>query len=289
MGREELVRGMPLLDQPEQLCDACLAGKHRRTLFPQRALARSTGVLQLLHGDLCGPITPPTPSGNRYFLLLVDDYSRYMWIALLPSKDGTAAAIKRIQAAAEWKAGKPVRALRTDRGGEFLAGDFEQFCIDLGVHRQLSAPYSPQQNGVVERRNQSVVGTARCMLKAKQLPGEFWGEAVTTAVYLLNRSSSKSIGGKTPYELWTGSTPGVQHLRTFGCIAHMKLTTPNLKKLDDRSRRTIFVGYEAGASTSAATSSSTRPPSGPGQESSAMLLRTSTSRRPPLDYLRWSP
>ena len=85
------------------------------------------------------------------------------------------------------------------------------------------------------------------MLKAKQHPGEFWGEAVTTAVYLLNRSSSKSIGGKTPYELWTGSTPGVQHLRTFGCIAHMKLTTPNLKKLDDRSRRTIFVGYEAGS------------------------------------------
>ena len=92
-----------------------------------------------------------------------------------------------------------------------------------------------------------MVGTARCKLKAKQLPGEFWGEAVTTAVYLLNRSSSKSIGGKTPYELWTGSTPGVQHLRTFGCIAHMKLTTPNLKKLDDRSRRTIFVGYEAGS------------------------------------------
>ena len=173
MGREELVRGMPLLDHPEQLCDACLAGKHRRTPFPQRALARSTDVLQLLHGDLYGPITPPTPSGNRYFLLLVDDYSRYMWIALLPSKDGAAVAIKRIQAAAELKAGKPVRALRTDRGGEFLAGDFEQFCIDLGVHRQLSAPYSSQQNGVVERRNQSVVGTARCMLKAKQLPGEF--------------------------------------------------------------------------------------------------------------------
>ena len=144
MGREELVRGMPLLDQPEQLCDACLAGKHRRTPFPQRALARSTDVLQLLHGDLYGPITPPTPSGNRYFLLLVDDYSRYMWIALLPSKDGAAAVIKRIQATAERKAGKPVRALRTDRGGEFLAGDFEQFCIDLGVHRQLSAPYSPQ-------------------------------------------------------------------------------------------------------------------------------------------------
>jgi len=118
MGREELVCGMPLLDQPDQLCDACLAGKHKRTPFPQRALGRSTEVLQLLHGDLCGPISPPTPSGNRYFLLLVDDYSRYMWLALLPSKDGAATAIQRIQAAAECKTGKPLLALRTDGGGE---------------------------------------------------------------------------------------------------------------------------------------------------------------------------
>ena len=128
-----------------------------------------------------------------------------------------------------------------------MAGDFEQYCANIGLRRELTAPYLPQQNGVVERRNQSVVGTAQCMLKAKQLLGVFWGEAVTTAVYLLNRSSSKSIGGKTPYELWTGSAPGVQHLRTFGSIAHMKLTAPNPKKLDDRSRRTIFVGYEAGS------------------------------------------
>jgi len=143
--------------------------------------------------------------------------------------------------------GEVVRALRTDRGGEFLAKDFEQYCAELGLHRELTAPYSPQQNGVIERRNQSVVGTSQSMLKAKGLPGEFWGEAVTMTVYLLNRSSSKSVGGKTPYELWTDSVPGVQHLRMFGCIAHMKVTTPNLKKLDDRSRRTIFVGYEPGS------------------------------------------
>jgi hypothetical protein len=85
------------------------------------------------------------------------------------------------------------------------------------------------------------------MLKANNLPGMFWGEAVTTTVYLLNRSSSKSVGGKTPYELWTGNTPGVQHLRTFGCVAHVRITTPHLKKLDDRSRRMIFVGYEPGS------------------------------------------
>lgn len=247
MAREQLVRGLPAVSQVDQLCEACLAGKHRRTPFPQQAQQRSLEPLQLLHGDLCGPISPPTPSGNRYFLLLVDDYSRFMWLSLLPSKDGAAAAIKRIQAAAERKSGKKLRALRTDRGGEFLVHHFADYCAELGVRRETTAPYSPQQNGVVERRNQSVVGTARSMLKAKGLPGMFWGEAVTTAVYLLNRSSSKSIGGKTPYELWNGSPPAVHHLRTFGCLAHVKTTTPNVKKLDDRSKPMIFVGYEPGS------------------------------------------
>lgn len=170
-----------------------------------------------------------------------------MWIALLPSKDAAATAIKNIQAAAERKSGKKLLMLRIDRGGEFAATDFVNYCAQLGVRRQLTAPYTPQQNGVVERRNQTVVGTARSMLKAKSLPGVFWGEAVSTAVYLLNRSSCKAIGGRTPYELWNGRTPSVQHLRTFGCVAHTKVTTPHQKKLDDRSRRMIFVGYESGS------------------------------------------
>ncbi|WVZ49092.1 LOW QUALITY PROTEIN: hypothetical protein U9M48_000473, partial [Paspalum notatum var. saurae] len=228
IGKEELVRGLPV-------CEACLAGKHRRALFPSRALRRATRPLELLHRDLCGPISPPTPSGNRYFLLLIDDYSRFMWLVLLPTKDGASAAIKHIQAAAERKSGEKLGALRTDRGGEFTAVDLNDYCAELGVGRELTTPYSPQQNGVVERRNRSVVGTARCMLKAMELPGVFWAEAVTTAIYLLNWSTSKSTGGKTPYELWSGAPPAVHHLRTFG------VTTPNLKKLDDRSKPMIFV------------------------------------------------
>nr|AAX95066.1 retrotransposon protein, putative, unclassified [Oryza sativa Japonica Group]ABA91624.1 retrotransposon protein, putative, unclassified [Oryza sativa Japonica Group] len=212
---------------------ACLAGKHRRAPFAQEALHNATELLALIHGDLCGPITPATPSGNRYFLLLVDDYSRYMWLTLLATKDGAPAAIKRVQAAAERKSGRKLWALRTDRGGEFTVGHFTEYCAELGVQRELTAPYSPQQNGVVERRNQSVVGTARSMLKAKGLLGMFWGEAMNTAVYLLNRSSSKSIGGKTPYELWNGVPLAVHHLR--------------VPKLDDRSRPMIFVGYEPGS------------------------------------------
>jgi hypothetical protein len=117
MAREGLVCGLPLLSQVEQVCEACLVGKHRRMLFLYAAQRRATEVLELVHGDLCSPITPATPSGKQYFLLLVDDHSHYMWVALLATKDEALEAICHIQAAAERKSDKQLRALCTNRGG----------------------------------------------------------------------------------------------------------------------------------------------------------------------------
>ncbi|CAA7391866.1 unnamed protein product [Spirodela intermedia] len=229
----ELVRGLPAVGQVDQLCEACLAGK-------------VPGVLELVHSDLCGPIAPETPNGSKYFLLLVDDRSRYMWVAMLPSKDRAASGLK-------------LGALRTDRGGEFTSHEFAEYCAGEGIHRQHTAPYSPQQNGIVERRNGTVVATARSMLKAKGLPGWFWGEAVTTAVYILNRCPTKSVDDMTPFEVWHGKKPAVHHLKVFGCIAYVLNTTPHLKKqLEDRGRKMIFIGYECGSKAYRAYDPTTR-------------------------------
>lgn len=127
MKKEGLVRELRALSQVEQLCEVCLAGKHRRAPFPGNHLRRSTEPLELLHGDLCGPITPTTPRGNRYFLLLVDDYSRYMWLTLLASKDAAPCAIKRIQAVAERSSGRkflPCPAYRS--GGRVHGGSLQR-------------------------------------------------------------------------------------------------------------------------------------------------------------------
>ena len=132
-----------------------------------------------------------------------------MWIILLRTKDEAAAAIRRFQAGAEMESRHTLRVFRTDRGGEFTATEFADWCADHGIKRHLTAPYSPQQNGVVERRNQTVVGTARCMLKGMGMPARFWGEAVTTAVFVLNRSFTRSVDGRTPYEAWHGTKPNV--------------------------------------------------------------------------------
>jgi transposase InsO family protein len=212
LSKGEMVRGLPKIKQVAKVCDGCLIGKQRRHPFSAASKFRAERPLQLVHADLCGPITPPTPRGKKLFLLAVDDMSRYMWALLLASKDEAASALTHLQVRAEVEVGHKLGTLRTDRGGEFTAQAFMEYCASKGVQHHLTAPYTPQQNGVVERRNQTVLGMARCMLKSMGVPGRFWGEAVTTAVFVLNRAPTRALEDKTPYEAWYGHKPAVHFL-----------------------------------------------------------------------------
>ena len=247
LGVKDMVDGLPLIRKVEQVCDGCALGKHHRRPFPQVSSWRASTGLELVHTDLCGQITPPTPGGKSYFMLIVDDYSRFMWIELLTSKAEALSYFKKFRTASELESGRRLKALRSDRGGEFNSRAFVVFCEDHGIRHNTTAPYTPQQNGVVERRNQTVVEMARCLLKSMNVPPRFWREAVTTAVYILNRSPTKSLQGQTPYQAWYGKKPGVKHLRTFGCTAFAKIVGPGSGKLTDRSVRGIFLGYEPGS------------------------------------------
>jgi hypothetical protein len=197
--RGEMVKGLPEIDHVEQVCEDCVLAKQKRAPFPQAAKFRAKDQVELVHGDLYGPVTPPTPVGNTYFLLLVDDMSRYMWLTLLRSKAHAPAAIMSFQAKVERETGKKLKVLRTDNGGEFTSVQFGQYCAGEGILCQHSMPYSPQQNGVVERRNQMVVNTARSILRARGMPGFFWGEVVHTIVYLLNQSPTAALDDLTPF------------------------------------------------------------------------------------------
>ena len=167
-----------------------MAGKQRRIPFPLNLMYWADKPLELLHGDLCGPIMPTTLGGNQYFLLLVDDHSRYMLIRLLKMKDVTLDRFKKLKSRTEMEVGHKVKVLRTDRGGEFTSNVFTCYCNKLGLQRHLTASYLPHQNGVVEHRSQTVVAMARTLLKSKNMLGEFWGEAVSIAVYLLNHAAT---------------------------------------------------------------------------------------------------
>jgi transposase InsO family protein len=134
--------------------------KQRCAPFPVKAKFRADVTLDLVHGDLCGSITPALPGGRRFFLLLVDGTTRFMWIKLLTAKSDATTSIKAIKAAIEVKVGRPLRVLCTDNDGEFTGKELADFCTAEDIHRHFSAPYTPQHNGVVERRNQTVLATA---------------------------------------------------------------------------------------------------------------------------------
>ena len=169
-----------------------------------------------------------------------------MWVYFLKTKDEALGAFKKFCAQVEKGQEKKVRTLRTDNGGEFCSNQFKSYCESAGINRHYTAPYTPQQNGVVERRNRTVVAMARSMLKEMKLPSFLWGEAVRHSIYLLNRLPTRALSELTPYEAWTGVKPSLGHIRVFGCIAYMKNLSIQVKKLDDRSKLIINLGKEPG-------------------------------------------
>jgi transposase InsO family protein len=133
MGRLEMVRGLPPISHVEQFCDTYVLAKHRRRVFLKQSKYHADKALELVHGDLYGPVKPVTPGGWCYFLLLIDDATRYIWVVLLAAKSEASSAIKRIQAAAEKECGRKLRVLRTDNRGEFTAAEFAAYCADEGI------------------------------------------------------------------------------------------------------------------------------------------------------------
>jgi transposase InsO family protein len=166
-----MVCGIPSIEYVNAFCDGCAIGKQHRTPFPRATTFRVERQLELVYTDLCGPITPPTDGSKKYFLLVVDDFSRYMWLELIRSKDETLRFFKKVNALAVNERGSRLLAFRSDRGGEFNSADFTSFCKENDIRLLTTSMYTPQQNGVVERQNQMVVEMAHCLLKSMAVPG----------------------------------------------------------------------------------------------------------------------
>ena len=228
-------------------CEACVMGKQTRTPLPAAAQTRATRPLELVHVDLWGPARIQSLGGPTYFILIVDDYSRYTWIKLLNLKSEALDAFKEYVAWAEnfhQAQGYRVSRLRSDNGGEFTSKKFNSYLQERGIQRELTAAYTPQQNGVTERKNRTIVESGLSMLYSAALPPRLWGAAMTTAVYLRNRSPTRALRLKTPFEAWTGKKPTIAHLRRFGCVAYAQLSPATRTKLENKSLRCIFVGYD---------------------------------------------
>ncbi|CAL2238905.1 unnamed protein product [Prunus armeniaca] len=228
-----MVHGLPHLEQMSVVCDGCMQGKQHRDSFPLESTWRASNPLELVHTDICGPMKTESLSGNRYFLLFTDDYTRMSWVYFIRNKSSALECFMKSKAMTELQSGFKIKSLRSDRGGEFLSGEFNRFCEESGIQRQLTVAYSPQQNGVAERKNRTVVEMAKSMLHEKGVPYEFWAEAINTAVYLLNRCPTKLSTRK----------PGIAHLKIFGSPCHVLIPSALRHKLEENSHKCIFVGY----------------------------------------------
>jgi len=238
----KMVYGLPILKNPSQMCSICMAGKQQRHSFPKKSTWRASKPLQLIHSDLCGAITPESHSKKRYVITFIDDYSRKMWSYFLQEKSEAFDAFKRFKSLVEKASGDKILCLCTDRGGEFTSSEFNEYCSTHGITRQLIAAYSPQQNGVAERRNRTLMNMVRCMLIARDVPKQYWPEAVNLATHILNRCPTTALANITPENAWQNRTPSVQHFKVFGCIGHVHLPNASRKKLDNKSIKCVFMG-----------------------------------------------
>lgn len=169
-----------------------------------------------MHADVCGPMYIASLGGSLYFLLFIDDYTRMSWVYFLKYKSQVFENFRKFKILVKKQSGYSIKTLHTDREEEFLSEEFKKYCDDHSIHRQLTMPYTPEQNGVAERKNRIVIEMARSMLKEKAPPNQFWAEVVATSIYILNLSPTKAVQDQIPYEVWTDIKPTVSHFEFLG-------------------------------------------------------------------------
>jgi transposase InsO family protein len=225
--------------ETNQECEACTRAKMHRIPVPKQSSNRMTQPLELIHSDVCGPMNTDSIGGSKYILTFTDDYTRYVTVNFLKNKSEVYEKFQEYVSMVENFTGLKVKTLRTDNGGEYVSNDFSKYCVNKGIVHQYSNPYTPEQNGVSERLNRTLMESAKSMIFHANMPINFWAEAVNTAVYL----HTTSLNMKTPYELWFGKMPDVSNLKVFGSVCFIHIPSNLRRKLDPRSRKAVFIGY----------------------------------------------
>ena len=238
----QVVRKMiPELKSKKIECKSCFQGKMARVAF-RISNGRHKELFGLIHSDVCGPFEENAIGGYRYYVTFIDDKSRYTFVYLIRAKSEVFAKFRDFEVLIRNKYIKTIKILRSDNGGEYLSTEFDQFLKSKGIEKQLTVAYTPQQNGVAERMNRTIVESARTMMIHANLPKSYWGYAALNAVYVRNRCVSNVLDGKSAFEMVEGRIPDLEKLRVFGCICYAHVPDEKRKKLDVKAEKCIFLG-----------------------------------------------
>jgi transposase InsO family protein len=226
--RHKLLKGEHILGlttvhfEKDRVCSACQAGKQVGIHHPHKNIMTIDRPLELLHMDLFGPIAYISISGSKFCLIIMDDYSRFTWVFFLQDKSQTQETLKGFLRQAQNEFDLRIKKIRSVNGTEFKNSRIEGFLEDEGIKHEFSSPYTPQQNGVIERKNRPLLDMARTMLDEYKTSDRFWAEAINTACYAINCLYLHRILKKTSYELLTGKKPNVSYFRVFGSESRLE-------------------------------------------------------------------
>jgi len=232
-------------NQTHGICQICPLAKMHRLGF-SLSTSRAKQCFDLIHVDIWGPYTHSTYEGAKYFLTIVDDCSRATWVHLMAHKSNAFPLLKAFIIFVENQFGLTVKIIRSDNGMEFKDNTALTFYKDKGISHQTSCVDTPQQNGVVERKHQHLLEVSRALMLQSKLPIQYWGQALLTATYLINRMPTAVLGHLTPFEILYKEKPHYDHLKTFGCLCYASTLKRHRDKLQPRARPCVFLGYPYG-------------------------------------------
>jgi transposase InsO family protein len=247
----KLLKGEHILEltniyfEKERICSACQAGKQVGAHHPYKNIMTIDRPLKLLHMDLFGPITYISINGSKYCFVIVDDYSRFTWVFFLQEKSQTQETLKRFLRRAQNEFELRIKKIRSDNGIEFKNSQIEGFLEEEGIKHEFSSPYIPQQNGVVERKNRTLLDMVRTMLDEYKTPDQFWAEAINIACYSINQLYLHRILKKTSYELLTGKKPNVSYFRVFGSKCFILIKRGRNYKFSPKAVEGLLFGYDS--------------------------------------------
>ncbi|CAB0041972.1 unnamed protein product [Trichogramma brassicae] len=222
-------------------CSTCAIAKMTREPFESR-VRYAAKPLEVIHTDVCSPMRTISKGGARWFATFIDEHTRFCHVYLMKEKSQVTEKFVEFKNMVEKQTGYSIKELQSDGGGEYDNRKLDNLCKDAGIKRRFTVPHTPQQNCLAERKNRTLVETARCLLTQSGLPKSFWAEAIMTANYTRNRCYTNTIGC-TPYEKWTGRKPDVSHMRPFGEKIYALDKTPTKGKFDCRGLEGYFLGY----------------------------------------------
>lgn len=226
-------------------CDSCARAKLIRNPFPV-SNNKSKFAFDLIHCDIWGGYRVPSYTKAKYFLTIIDDHSRAVWVFLIKHKNEASKCLIDFHKMVKNQFEKNIKKIRCDNGGEFTSNLMRNFYSKEGILLETSCPHTPQQNGVVERKHRHLLETARAIRFQASIPKRFWGECILTAAYIINRLPSKVIDNKTPYELIWNEKPKYDHMKFFGCLTYHKNMNTKGDKFEERGKPGIFLGYPSG-------------------------------------------